>query len=54
MMFGFGFHPDFLHRLDGFAHPLEARCVDGAVLLSRGLAAEVSRWHRATLSITYT
>jgi hypothetical protein len=24
--------PDFLHRLDGFAHPLEARRIDGAVV----------------------
>src|ERR1700730_12850452 len=24
MVFGLGFRPDFLHRLDGFAHPLEA------------------------------
>jgi len=24
--------PDFLHRLDGLAHPLEARRIDGAVV----------------------
>ena len=28
MTFGLGFRPDFLHRLDGFAHPLEAACMD--------------------------
>ena len=32
MVFGFLLHPDFLHRLDQFAHPLEAAGVDGAVV----------------------
>ena len=32
MAFGLRFRPDFLHRLDGFAHPLEAGCIDGAVV----------------------
>src|SRR5260370_422540 len=33
MVFGLGFRPDFLHRLNRFAHPLEAAGVDGAVVL---------------------
>src|SRR6202043_1346594 len=33
LVFGFRFRPDLLHRLDGFAHPLEAAGVDGAVVL---------------------
>src|ERR1700730_12343154 len=32
LVFGLGFGPDFLHRLDGLAHPLEAGCLDGAVV----------------------
>ena len=32
VVFRLGFGPDFLHRLDGFAHPLEAAGIDGAVV----------------------
>src|SRR5260370_22366385 len=32
MVFGLGFGPDFLQRLDGLAHPLEAGGVDGAMV----------------------
>ena len=32
MVFGFRFRPDFLHRFDGFAHPLEAAAVNSAVI----------------------
>src|SRR5216684_3236640 len=33
MVFGVRFRPDLLHRLNRFAHPLEAARVDGAVVL---------------------
>jgi len=32
VIFGLGFRPDFLHRLDRFLHPLEAGRIDGAVV----------------------
>jgi hypothetical protein len=32
VIFRLGFGPDFLHRLDRFAHPLEAGRIDGAVV----------------------
>src|SRR5262249_37280290 len=32
VIFRFLLRPDFLHRLDRFAHPLEASCIDGPVI----------------------
>src|SRR3954447_7928990 len=32
MVCGLGFRPDFLHRLNGFSHPLEAAGVDGPMV----------------------